>query len=475
MSGLRVSRSRPLRMTHSMTPADAAEVGATPQDVGRRHRGRRPGAGHRGGVLRADRARGRRSVEVSNPSSRRRTSRRASVRGARPGRLRHRREAQRGARGGDRGLLRDRGDLGCRDGRCPAGGGGQGEHGTYRGACERATASQTVTSGALLAGVHLLSLRRSGEPVHGCGDPAADEAASTVGEARRHGRGQDADLPNAAPPSLGCVLELLMRCADARVRWPGSNADHRTQLPFPGEGTAACVAPRSARPVDELRPLSPGWRRVGRRTATCAHASTGRPVAHPSAGDLRGDHGRGDCLAAPDWPLGRGAPGRLPHGPGRSDWEVRAVAALLYLGPGSALFGRSAAFAWGLVDAPGEVIRAVLAKTRRVTEGRRRAAGSLCGLAGSRWPAARASSPSSSPTSSCHAAGPAGPTVSPARLLHQTTLGSLTPDLWPRALRAPARREPGPAHATPPHEQQLTSDRRSAGGEAGDPVTRRAG
>ncbi len=47
-------------------------------------------------------------------------------------------------------------------------------------------------------------------------------------------------------------------------------------------------------------------------------------------------------------------PGVYLTTPGRGDWEVRAVAALLHLGAGAALFGRSAAYAWGLLGSPGD-------------------------------------------------------------------------------------------------------------------------
>ncbi len=58
-------------------------------------------------------------------------------------------------------------------------------------------------------------------------------------------------------------------------------------------------------------------------------------------------------------------PGVYLTTPGRDDWEVRAVAALLYLGTGAALCGRSAGFAWGLLDSPGGDIWAVVPETRR--------------------------------------------------------------------------------------------------------------
>lgn len=58
-------------------------------------------------------------------------------------------------------------------------------------------------------------------------------------------------------------------------------------------------------------------------------------------------------------------PGVYLTTPGRKDWEVRAVAALLYLGAGAALFGRSAGFAWGLLGSSDDDIHAVVPETRR--------------------------------------------------------------------------------------------------------------
>ncbi|HET7800443.1 MAG TPA: type IV toxin-antitoxin system AbiEi family antitoxin domain-containing protein, partial [Humibacillus xanthopallidus] len=58
-------------------------------------------------------------------------------------------------------------------------------------------------------------------------------------------------------------------------------------------------------------------------------------------------------------------PGVYLTRPGRSDWEVRAVAALLHLGSGAALYGRSAGHAWGLLESPGDPIEAVVPETRR--------------------------------------------------------------------------------------------------------------
>lgn len=58
-------------------------------------------------------------------------------------------------------------------------------------------------------------------------------------------------------------------------------------------------------------------------------------------------------------------PGVYLTEPGRGDWEMQAVAALLHLGPGAALHRRSAAFAWGLVRSPGPSIQAIVPATRR--------------------------------------------------------------------------------------------------------------
>jgi hypothetical protein len=57
-----------------------------------------------------------------------------------------------------------------------------------------------------------------------------------------------------------------------------------------------------------------------------------------------------------DWRLGSGRwsvihPGVYLTAPGRDDWEMRAVAALLHAGTGAVLSGRSAGHVWGLVRA----------------------------------------------------------------------------------------------------------------------------
>lgn len=57
-----------------------------------------------------------------------------------------------------------------------------------------------------------------------------------------------------------------------------------------------------------------------------------------------------------DWRLSSGRwaavhPGVYLTIPGRDDWEMRAVAALLHAGPGAVLSGRSAGHVWGLVRA----------------------------------------------------------------------------------------------------------------------------
>ena len=72
-----------------------------------------------------------------------------------------------------------------------------------------------------------------------------------------------------------------------------------------------------------------------------------------------------------DWKLQRGLWTRVHPGvylttPGRDDWEMRAVAALLKVGPGAALRGRSAGFAWGLVRGEPAPIEVVIPAVRRV-------------------------------------------------------------------------------------------------------------
>jgi hypothetical protein len=59
-------------------------------------------------------------------------------------------------------------------------------------------------------------------------------------------------------------------------------------------------------------------------------------------------------------------PGVYLTEPGRSDWEVRAVAALLACGKGAALSHQSAAYAWGLQRAAGERLRIVVPAGRHI-------------------------------------------------------------------------------------------------------------
>ena len=71
------------------------------------------------------------------------------------------------------------------------------------------------------------------------------------------------------------------------------------------------------------------------------------------------------------WRVERGRWVRVHSGiylttPGRDDWEVRAVSALLLAGPGSALAGRSAGHAWGLIAAAPSQIELVIPTQRRV-------------------------------------------------------------------------------------------------------------
>lgn len=51
--------------------------------------------------------------------------------------------------------------------------------------------------------------------------------------------------------------------------------------------------------------------------------------------------------------------------PGRDDWEMRAVAALLAVGPPAALYGASAGTAWGLCSAPGPDVAVLVPFGRR--------------------------------------------------------------------------------------------------------------
>ena len=79
----------------------------------------------------------------------------------------------------------------------------------------------------------------------------------------------------------------------------------------------------------------------------------------------------GFTAEAIEWRIHRGRWGRVIPGvylttPGRDDWEMRAVAALLHAGPGSALFGRSAGHAWGLLASEPTDIEVVIPAERRV-------------------------------------------------------------------------------------------------------------
>lgn len=63
-------------------------------------------------------------------------------------------------------------------------------------------------------------------------------------------------------------------------------------------------------------------------------------------------------------------PGVYLTRPGRDDWEMRAVAALLHAGRGAALCLRSAAHAWGLLKAEPALIEVVVPAARRVRNAR---------------------------------------------------------------------------------------------------------
>ena len=81
--------------------------------------------------------------------------------------------------------------------------------------------------------------------------------------------------------------------------------------------------------------------------------------------------GAGMTQRAIEWRLGRGwwvrvHPGVYLTTPGRDDWEMRAVAALLLAGPGAALAGRSAGYAWGLVATAPSSVEVVIPAGRRV-------------------------------------------------------------------------------------------------------------
>lgn len=59
-------------------------------------------------------------------------------------------------------------------------------------------------------------------------------------------------------------------------------------------------------------------------------------------------------------------PGVYLTTPGREDWSVRAMAALLAVGPGAALFKASAGYAWGLVRSEPSVLDVVIPAARAV-------------------------------------------------------------------------------------------------------------
>jgi len=78
----------------------------------------------------------------------------------------------------------------------------------------------------------------------------------------------------------------------------------------------------------------------------------------------------GITAEAIEWRLRRGdwvrmMPGVYLTTPGRNEWEVRAVAALLNAGSGSALCGRSAGHAWGLVKDEPAIIEVAIPANRR--------------------------------------------------------------------------------------------------------------
>lgn len=60
-------------------------------------------------------------------------------------------------------------------------------------------------------------------------------------------------------------------------------------------------------------------------------------------------------------------PGVYLTEPGRNDWEVTAMAALLACGRGAALSHESAAYAWGLLKGPGSGVRVIVPAGRNVT------------------------------------------------------------------------------------------------------------
>jgi hypothetical protein len=60
-------------------------------------------------------------------------------------------------------------------------------------------------------------------------------------------------------------------------------------------------------------------------------------------------------------------PGVYLTTPGRSDWSVRSMAALLWAGHGAVLFGGSAGYAWGLVRAEPDVVHVAVPYPRHVS------------------------------------------------------------------------------------------------------------
>jgi very-short-patch-repair endonuclease len=59
-------------------------------------------------------------------------------------------------------------------------------------------------------------------------------------------------------------------------------------------------------------------------------------------------------------------PGVYLTTPGRDDWDVRSTAAVLWAGPGAALSGTSAGYAWGLVRAEPQLLEVVVPADRMV-------------------------------------------------------------------------------------------------------------
>ena len=61
-------------------------------------------------------------------------------------------------------------------------------------------------------------------------------------------------------------------------------------------------------------------------------------------------------------------PGVYLTAPGRDDWDVRSMAAVLWAGPGAALVRASAGYAWGLVRAEPVALEVVIPGERRVRD-----------------------------------------------------------------------------------------------------------